>query len=145
MTFEVKRVVVIDDAFGPPAQGEVVAQDKDSWVEAIFEHATVVDELRLHFPAIEEPDPEKFLDEVLANHANLELLWKKQKQGALPNARLEVLFATAEQKSQAKSDKANVIVETLRAKLGDSGVSTFDDYESAKDALLTADIGPAQV
>lgn len=140
MTFKLSRVVVIDDAFGPPAQGEVNARDKDAWVEAVYESAALVDEIRPHFLTIEQSDPERFLDELLASHANIEALWRKKRQGALPNAKLDVLFKTAEQVSYAKSDKASVIVDTLRAKLGEQGVVTFEDYDSAKEALVDADI-----
>lgn len=140
MIFIPRRAVVIDDAFGPPARGAVLPQDKDAWAEAVDGDTDALTTLRQAFPGNDETDADTFVDTLLGSSDLLRSLWLKYKQNELPQAKLEILFKTVELTSQAKIDKATVVLETLRTSLGAANVQAFDDYDSAAAALETADI-----
>lgn len=140
MTFVPRRAVVIDDAFGPPARGAVPSQDKDAWSDAVDGEGGVLASLRQAFPGNDSTEADAFIDALLGDSDYLRSLWFKYKKNELPDAKLDILFKTFELNSQARLDKATVVLETLRSSLGIANVDAFDDYDSAAAALETADI-----
>lgn len=140
MSFVPQRAVVIDDAFGPPAHGAVSSQDKDAWSDAVDGDIAVLTSLQQAFPGNEAIDADALVDSLLGNSEHLRVLWFKYKKHELLDAKLEILFKSVDLTSQAKIDRASVVLETLRSSLGATNVDAFDDYDSAAVALESADI-----
>lgn len=140
MSLNIRKAVVIDDAFGPPPPGQVSAEDKDSWGDAVVKDANAIQALRNVFAeANNQPDDE--LPAMLTGDSqHLKKLWYSYKRAELPTARLDVLFDVAAQAMAAKADKAVTVVEALTALIGAENVLTFDSYEDAAEALVNADL-----
>ncbi|TPQ45450.1 hypothetical protein C2U71_12390, partial [Burkholderia ubonensis] len=140
MTFEIKNVVVIDDALGAPARGTVDASDKDAWMDFVSGSPEAQKTLGGELYSGNPPSLDTMLEDLTGQRARLEQLWTLHSLGKLAEAKLEVLFRGATLYRNGKIEKAETVLNKLRAMVGPSNVYPFPDIKSAADALKSADI-----
>jgi len=140
MTFNIESSVVVDDAFGPPALGQVSSEDKSKWIDYIVESRAGEAAIRTILHDGAGPDMDTLLTESTSDHVTMVKLWDAHKGNQQPDANLALLFGIAELDLQGKVSTPQVVVDKLVELCGSEKVKTFFNMESAVGALATADI-----
>lgn len=99
-----------------------------------------INALQKRFFEGKEIDVDDLIAELTGNTEHLADLWMSIQNGQLQEAHLNILFSTAQVQMSAKSNTARTVVQVMEKLCGPANVSSFCDYETASDALKSADV-----
>lgn len=136
----ISTAVVVDDALGPPGEGSVHSDDKNTWIDFVSADLDAQTLLLSTFAVTGIDDLDDLLGELTSHPDHIAALWAHYNNKTLVAAGLERLFNTFALDWIGKAEKPLAVCNALANFVGAQQVKRFWRMEDAITAMAEADV-----